>query len=833
MQRINRWAGACVVALGFFVSSSSSFAAVDLNKGLVGHWPLDEGAGKVARDHSPNGHNGSVNGGAAYIEGRVGGALGLDGEGAHVLIPAAEHLDFEGRITLAAWVKPKRGQHDPAQFISHGIAGRPWRAVQLGLFGKDYTVRTLRHLDQGMAMHRWDTAKDVDRWVHIAGLYDGTTWRLYRDGVEINAEESEFAAVKVPGGWAIGAKGDGKGEYFTGGIDDVRIYNRGLSAEEVAALAKGVAAGPPPVAKVDPTEPTQPGATTKPGAGQPNAPGTKPTIDAKGLILHRELAKDEGVFNGRRSISLKDVPKLGELTDTFAVSAWISAAEIEGTHQIIGTEALSGGWALGIHEKKGLVFTIFGEGEVYSRAALVKNRWYHVAASVNKAGRVVLYVNGAPSFSFSNEMAIKKTKDAFAIGVASDKAVYFKGQIRDVRVYEREFARSEIDTLVKAEPTLDAKLAEGVLGTGETASNPSEAYYKQMEAAYLAGEWERFEELYKTLAQHRPNLSRDQNVNLTKMKRQYPNYTPSWWKHTSSSSNVSFKAEIWRRKFTANYVPSEELGLQAPVGIRDGKMLVIVTWRPGLVNDDRAARGELAEYHGFKESDIGEVIVWHELGHNYITNFLPLSHVLALYENHHMLFGSLQEFYADMTAIHHCSPAARRVCMLFRLRELGYYDESETHTRAAHAVGSIFLAEVMSNPDDWPSIHFPPKVWKENVELNTIAYVYETIDKGWTYEEDERWRKFVETWIRSNGERALRGKGQIKLGNGLEMKIIASEDRDLQKKRDAWVAKKIEEFAAKGRADAKMPELGKLIAIPGFPEFVVPRHEDGSVRIRR
>lgn len=358
-------------------------------------------------------------------------------------------------------------------------------------------------------------------------------------------------------------------------------------------------------------------------------------------------------------------------------------------------------------------------------------------------------------------------------------------------------------------------------------------YYDRMEASYMAGDWEKFEAMFKSIGKHRSQMKRQQNVNLTKMKRQYPTFEPSWWKSVSSKTNVSFKAEIWGRKFTANYVPSNELGLQAPVGVRGGKMLVIVTWRPGLVNDDRPARGALAEYHGFKQSDIGEVIVWHELGHNYITNFLPLRHVLQLYENHRMLFGSLQEFYADLTAIHHCSPPARRVAMLFRLRELGFYSESEVHTRAAHAIGSIFLAEVMSNPDDWPSIHFPPKVWKENVELNTIAYVYETIDKGWTYEEDERWRQLAEKWIRAHGERALRGKGQIKLGNGLEMKIIASEDRALQKKRDAWVAKKIEELVAKGRADKKMPELGKLIAIPGFPQFVVPRQEDGSVRVRR
>jgi hypothetical protein len=77
----------------------------------------------------------------------------------------------------------------------------------------------------------------MNTWHHIAGVFDGATWRLYRDGVQIASAASTTGAVTVPNvGWAIGARGTGTERFFSGQIDEVKIFNRGLSATEILAI---------------------------------------------------------------------------------------------------------------------------------------------------------------------------------------------------------------------------------------------------------------------------------------------------------------------------------------------------------------------------------------------------------------------------------------------------------------------------------------------------------------------------------------------------------------------------------------------------------------------
>ncbi|MDH3584061.1 MAG: hypothetical protein OER86_07590, partial [Phycisphaerae bacterium] len=238
------------------------------------------------------------------------------------------------------------------------------------------------------------------------------------------------------------------------------------------------------------------------------------------------------------------------------------------------------------------------------------------------------------------------------------------------------------------------------------------------------------------------------------------------------------------------------------------------------VDSPRPSGGPLAKKHGFTLGHIAEVIVWHELGHNYISKFLPTEQVIALYENHHLLYGHLQELYADLTSLHHSSPPARKVAMMFRLSELSHYDPAESHTRAAHAIGAIFLAKVLAHPERWPSVHLPPKVPRRNVELNLIRYVYETLDADWTFTEDEAWRGYVNSWIRSYGRRPLSRstKGMIHMPNKLKMNIMAADDRAHQAERDRWLAERLRAAISSGRADAKFPRLGARIEIPGVFE---------------
>src|SRR5947209_615997 len=90
-------------------------------------------------------------------------------------------------------------------------------------------------------------AQYVNSWVHFFVTYDGTTIRAYINGVEAANQAASGAITSNNDTFAIGARGgDGSWTRFNSKIDEVRIYNRALSAQEIAALAGGAAPPPPP-----------------------------------------------------------------------------------------------------------------------------------------------------------------------------------------------------------------------------------------------------------------------------------------------------------------------------------------------------------------------------------------------------------------------------------------------------------------------------------------------------------------------------------------------------------------------------------------------------------
>ena len=80
-------------------------------------------------------------------------------------------------------------------------------------------------------------AEDLSRWVHLAGVYDGSRWLLYRDGVLMATRVDPVGAISVGAAWAIAASADGT-RMFAGAIGEVRLWNMARTADQVAAVAR-------------------------------------------------------------------------------------------------------------------------------------------------------------------------------------------------------------------------------------------------------------------------------------------------------------------------------------------------------------------------------------------------------------------------------------------------------------------------------------------------------------------------------------------------------------------------------------------------------------------
>jgi hypothetical protein len=173
-------------------------------------------------------------------------ALQFSGVNQYVDLGNPSNLDISGDITLEAWIKPGStgGLQD---IIAHGYQFNPDAEVFLRIANGEYQVgswtgSTTAYAGAAIA------AADVGQWVHLAGVYKGSEWQLYRDGVLVatSGSASQGAVQVTQTNWAIGAQGGGGGRFFQGQIADAHIWDTGRTAAEVVSdMATAIPANQP------------------------------------------------------------------------------------------------------------------------------------------------------------------------------------------------------------------------------------------------------------------------------------------------------------------------------------------------------------------------------------------------------------------------------------------------------------------------------------------------------------------------------------------------------------------------------------------------------------
>jgi hypothetical protein len=208
---------------------------------LVGAWGFDETSGTTAADASGRGNTGTLNGPARSASGKFGGALSFDGVNDWVTVADANVLDLTTGMTMEAWVRPS-------------AIGSLWRTVMLkeqpgsliyALYAGDGSGRAATDIftnaDLGLS---GTSATPLDTWTHLAATYDGANLRLYVNGVQAASRAITGSIRASTGALRIGGNGTWNDEWFSGLIDEVRLYNRALSAAEIQAdMTKAVAGG--------------------------------------------------------------------------------------------------------------------------------------------------------------------------------------------------------------------------------------------------------------------------------------------------------------------------------------------------------------------------------------------------------------------------------------------------------------------------------------------------------------------------------------------------------------------------------------------------------------
>ncbi len=441
-----------------------------LEDGLVGYWPFNgaDVSGTIAYDRSGQSNNGTIAGSPLMVVGKLGQALNLDG--VNDTVTAADHasLDCASAVTVSAWFYPRSLSGGWHVIAAKGIGNNS----NYGLWHDGAKFSVTFSNGASWINHYTNQTYSPGRWYHLVGILDSVNdnARLYVNGqldIDNQTETTNTPTNNDP--FAIAA--DYGGNWADGMIDEVRVYNRALSVDEVRRLyniGKGLVTGSLQQDNLTGglvgywpfNGPDISGTTAYDRSGN----GYNGTIEGA-TKLPGKIGQALN-FNGDADVQLP--ASLPSLSD-FTVSAWVRLNENAGAapgqnNAILEMDDTQGDTRLMLRSN-GSYFAISGVVGFNFDQPLI-NEWVmvtitHSGTAANSYRNGVLmdsWTTNAGSVDFANAM----------IG-AEGTTYYFNGVIDEFRLYDRVLSVSEMQALYnQGSPSLHAsqedQLTSGLVG---------------------------------------------------------------------------------------------------------------------------------------------------------------------------------------------------------------------------------------------------------------------------------------------------------------------------------------------------------------------------------
>ncbi|MHC4659718.1 MAG: LamG domain-containing protein [Planctomycetota bacterium] len=419
--------------------------------------------------------------GPKLTEGISGKAYYFDGEGDFINIFESESLDISGdRITVSAWIKAKRIDKRQVIVSKTGWGDNTWlveiNPIDCGR-GKLNFYLNAGGRESNFCSRR---AINTDAWYHVVFVYDGDERIIYING-QFDGRESYSGNINTNdqpiriGSWGDPI-GPGETRYFNGAIDEVAIYKRALSSDEIQQLYENVGrlSGSGLVGHwsfdaddgdvvIDSSlyhndgklEDRPEDYYRRHGwATRPTAGIVAPSSD-KGPELTEGIRGKAYYFDGAGDyINIGESESLDISGKEITVSTWIKAKRIDERQVIAAKNALGiNSWILEINPvdfKEGTVnfyLDLYGiDGNFGSNTAITVDTWYHVVGVYNGTERRI-YVNGQFDASQVISREIPVNDQPVRIGGWGTPDRYFNGTIDEVALFNRALSASEIQQL--------------------------------------------------------------------------------------------------------------------------------------------------------------------------------------------------------------------------------------------------------------------------------------------------------------------------------------------------------------------------------------------------
>lgn len=415
------------------------------NQGLVGYWSFNEGRGSAVLDSSGNGNTGTITG-ATWMPGERGQALSFNGTSDKVTLG---NITIANNATVSAWIKTTSVSQKPV-FSNRGNS--LYFGINQGKFFIYYNPAT-----PAPAMTSNGYIND-NKWHLVTWTSNGSDSNMYIDGVFDKTLPQSRTAQS--GTSYIGWDSPNASEYFPGGIDDVRIYNRVLSAAEIQNLYKQNET----VVNASQNNKLTNGLVSLWSFDGRDVSGTtvydRSGNNRNGTVIGSatpDMGKIGQAFSFKNSSQYVQsgsvFSEFGTSNQPYTISGWVKV----NTGVTSGNVVFMGdAWCLPPVNITGskLRATSWNGGQVdaLGTTTITPNVWYSFATTWDAANGLRIYVNGLLEKStsmgiFSAAGSSRIMRVGYSPGGCAGDTGALNGVVDDVRVYNRSLSADEIKQL--------------------------------------------------------------------------------------------------------------------------------------------------------------------------------------------------------------------------------------------------------------------------------------------------------------------------------------------------------------------------------------------------
>jgi hypothetical protein len=452
-------------------STKGQSVSSPLDAGLVGYWAMEEGSGNRLLDKSANLNHLTLRNtsGVEWTTGVQGRALSLNGAtDRYATISHNNSLNIPSGLTISAWVRPNLLHRGTILSKSAGNGFEFWFTINGEL---EFRLNRTNNGATYKILSNFNYGNSLQKWIHVAATFDGSTCKIYVNGVEDRSVTfNPFSIGTTSGDLVLGALGTT--QRWQGLMDEVRLYNRALSREEISLTMQNTGIQEIQSAKTV-------------GHWKMDEGSGSVLVDHSGNGNNGQLQNTTGVFwsNGisgqalnlpgsTSRFALVSHNSTLELPNQLTISAWVKPNILHrGT---IVYKSAGNGFELWLDMDGGIEFRLnrTNNGFAYRMRSNYNysadlGKWIHVSATFD-GQTSKLYINGIENVSqtYASPFTIGTTSGDLVIG-AMGTVQRMNGSLDDVRIYGQVISASEIQQLANPNSAFRQSEVQGKKGSNE------------------------------------------------------------------------------------------------------------------------------------------------------------------------------------------------------------------------------------------------------------------------------------------------------------------------------------------------------------------------------